>query len=261
MELTVNLKNERKINMYSIPATSKTPALVIYLLDVSGSMSQPMGASTRIDVVTSAVQKVAVKMVQRSTKGTLVAPRYRVAMLAYSDQVIDLLNGIKTIDEVAKLGVPRLTTLNMTDAAAAFAEAERLLAAELPNMQDCPAPLVCHMTDGEYNGSDPSSIVERIKQMAVPDGNVLVENIYVKDGIVSVPDVSKWPGLSSNESLNDQYGQQLLEMSSPIPDKYREVMQEFGYQLASGAKMFFPADKPELVELGFVMSGATPVTR
>ena len=56
-------------------------------------------------------------------------------------------------------------------------EAERLLKAEIGNLQDSPAPLVCHMTDGEYNsGGDPEPIARSIMQMSVPDGNVLVEN-------------------------------------------------------------------------------------
>ena len=109
--------------MYSVPATSKTPALIVYLLDVSGSMGENFSPTTRVDAVSQALQKVAVKMVQRSTKGAIVAPRYRVAMFAYSSQTIDLLGGIKTIDELAKMGVPQLTTLDMTDTAAAFAAA------------------------------------------------------------------------------------------------------------------------------------------
>lgn len=245
---------------YNVLATSKTPALIIYLLDVSASMNQDCGGRTRIDVVSHALQKVAVKMVQRSTKGTIVAPRYRVAMYAYSSQVIDLLGGIKPIDELARMGVPRLTTLDMTDTAAAFAEAERLLQAELPNLQDCPAPLICHMTDGEYNGADPTPTAQRIMAMSVPDGQVLIENIYVKSGTVSIPDINTWPGILSEDELSDNYSKTLLRMSSVVPESYRSVMYEFGYQLSPGARMFFPGDQPEIVELGFTMSGATPVT-
>lgn len=246
--------------MYTTPANSKTPALIIYLLDVSGSMGEPCGSTTRVNAVTTALEKVVVRMVQRSTKGTIVAPRYRLAMYAYSSQVIDLLGGIKTIEEVAKLGIPKLTTLDMTDTAAAFLEAEKLLKAELPNLQDHPAPLVCHMTDGEYNGGDPMPVVQRIMSMAVPDGNVLVENIYVREGGVSVPDAHAWPGISSDSQLSDPFSKTLLNMSSPIPDSYLSVMKEFQYHLDPGAKMFFPADTTDLVELGFAMSSATPVT-
>jgi hypothetical protein len=224
-------------------------------------MNEDCGGIRKIDAVTNAIQKVAVKMVQRSTKGTTVSPRYRVAMFAYSSYVIDLLGGIKTIEELAKMGVPKLTTLDMTDTAAAFLEAERLLTAELPKMEDHPAPLICHMTDGDYNGSDPEPIARRIQTLAVPDGNILIENIFVKSGVVRVSDVKTWSGISSVDELSGAYARKLFEMSSPIPESYRNVMREFGYQLDEGARMLFPGDKPDLVELGFVMSGATPVTR
>lgn len=252
------LRSQKNSNYRSV-ATSKTPALIIYLLDVSGSMSEAYGSSTRIDLVSKALHKVAVKMVQRSTKGAIVSPRYRIAMFAYSSQVIDLLGGIKTIDEVAKMGIPRLTTLDATDTAGAFMAAENLLITELPNIQDHPAPLICHMTDGEYNGTDPRPIAERIMNMAVPDGNVLIENIYFKSdtGITVGRD---WAGVTSPWELSDQYSQKLLEMSSIIPDSYRSVMREFGYKLDMGVRMFFPAESVELLELAFAMSGATPLT-
>lgn len=247
--------------MYTALATSKTPALIIYLLDVSGSMSEPFVSTTRIDAVSKALQKIAVKMVQRSTKGAIVASRYRVAMFAYSSQVIDLLGGIKTIDELAKMGVPQLTTLDTTDTAGAFVAAENLLKAELPNMQDHPAPLICHMTDGEYNGSDPMPIAQQIMNMSVPDGNVLIENIYFK-AIAGVTNAQAWSGMTSAADLQvqDDYAKRLLEISSPLPDSYRSVMQEFGYKLSGGVKMFIPAEFPDLLDLGFAMSGATPVT-
>ena len=245
---------------YDTLATSKTPALIVYLLDVSASMQQGCGARTRIDVCTDALHKIAVKMVQRSTRGTRVSPRYRVAMFAYSSQVIDLLGGVRTIEELADIGVPRLMTLDRTDTAAAFAEAERVLETELPNLQDCPAPLVCHITDGEYNGADPTPIAKRIMAMSVPDGNVLIENIYVTTGGLHIPDVHSWPGISSDSGLPDAYSKTLCQMSSVIPSSYRDEMLEYGYQLDSQARMFFPGDQPDLIELAFTLSGVTPVT-
>ncbi|MBC7250255.1 MAG: hypothetical protein H5T62_08215 [Anaerolineae bacterium] len=66
--------------LYDILATSKTPALIIYLLDVSASMNEKLGARRCISL------------------------RYRIGMYAYSDHVYDLLRGIKTVDQVAQLG-------------------------------------------------------------------------------------------------------------------------------------------------------------
>lgn len=248
---------------YTVPATSKTPALIIYLLDVSGSMGEGLGGKPKIEVVSDALHQVAVRMVQRSTKGTTVAPRYKVAMYAYSSQVTDLLGGIKTVAELAQMGVPRLQPMDATDTSAAFREAERLLQAQLGNLQDCPAPLVCHMTDGEYNsGGDPEPIAKRIMQMAVPDGNVLIENIFVTDKALTQPisDPKNWQGITDETPLGSPYAETLMRVSSSIPPTYASVMAEMGYKLLPGARMLFPGNTPEIVELGFAMSGATPVT-
>src|SRR5881275_2128113 len=135
---------------YEVLATARTPALVVYLLDVSVSMQQPLGGKRRVDVVMEALTSALRQMVFRSTKGGRLSPRYRIAMFAYSDRVYDLLDGVKTVDHVAYLGVPDLSPMRTTESDRAFAQAEKLLEAELPNLRACPAPLVCHMTDGEY---------------------------------------------------------------------------------------------------------------
>jgi len=246
---------------YEVLATSRTPALIIYLLDVSASMSQPLGDRRRIDVVMDALQATLRQMVFRCTKGSRLAPRYRIAMFAYSDHVYDLLGGIKSIAQVAPLGIPDLSPMRTTETAKAFVQAEKLLQAELPNMQNCPAPLVCHMTDGENTGDDPEPIIRRIMQMSVPDGHVLVENIFISDKILPRPvtDPYKWAGILPDTKLTEDYARKLRAMSAPVPDSYRQMMLEMGYNLDSKALMLLPGMNPELVAMGFQMSAATPV--
>ena len=246
---------------YEVLATSRTPAVIVYILDVSASMSQPLGNRRRIDVVTDALQAALQVMVFRSTKGSLLAPRYRIAMLAYSDHVYDLLDGFKTVDHVARLGAPELSPMRTTDTARAFEQAEKLLRAELASMRACPAPLVCHMTDGEYTGADPEPVASRIMQMSVPDGNVLVENIFISDRILTQPvtDPTQWPGVLPDTKLQSDYARKLRAMSSPLPESYRVMMLEHNYHLAQGARMLLPGTSPELVSMGFQMSAATPV--
>jgi len=245
---------------YEVMATSRTSALIIYLLDVSASMSQPLGDRRRIDVVTDALQATVRQMVFRCTKGGRIAPRYRIAMLAYSDHVYDLLDGIKTIDQVIRLGKPELSPMRTTETAKAFVQAEKLLRAELPKLQDCPAPLVCHMTDGENTGDDPEPIARRIMQMAVPDGSILVENIFISDRVLPKPvtDPLKWPGILPDTKLASDYARKLQMLSSPVPGSYRQMMLEMGYGLDPRALMLLPGTNPELVAMGFQMSAATP---
>jgi len=246
---------------YEILATSKTPALIIYLLDVSGSMSEKLGDKRRVDVVMDALGAMLRQMVFRSTKGSRVSPRYRVAMYAYSDNVYDLLNGVKGVDQVAQMGVPELSTMRSTDTSRGFAQVEKLLQQEMPGLAQCPAPLVCHMTDGEYTGTDPEPIVHRIMSLKVPDGNILVENIFISDNILSeqINDPYQWSGVLPNTKLRSDYARKLRAMSSPLPDGYRVMMRESGYNITENAVMMIPGMTPALVEMGFVMSMSTPI--
>ena len=251
---------------YQIEATSTTPALVIYLLDISYSMAKPLDGSDgkrRIDIVSDALESALRQMVYRSTKGKRVSPRYRVAMFAYNKDVWDILGSVKTVSEVAQYGVPELTPASVTNTAAGFAQVKRLLQSELPVMQNCPAPLVCHMTDGEYTGNDPTSIVKEIMSMKVPDGNVLVENIFISNDILSEPikDISWWPGINATTKLNNKYARKLRELSSPIPPNIHEVMVEDGFHLDEDAIMLFPGINREMVAMGFQVSGATGAKR
>ncbi len=246
---------------YDLLATSATPALVIYLLDVSASMSQTMGTGNRLDIVLGALDAAIQQMVFRSTRGARVSSRYRVAMFAYSDHVYDLLDGIRSVDTVAQMGLPPLEPLRTTRTAAAFEVAEKLLRAELPNLRNCPAPLVCHMTDGEYNGDDPEPVVRRIMSMAVDDGGVLVENIFIAPNVLTqaVQDPHTWGGVLPSTALASDYARKLRAMSSPVPQTYLETMLDNNYNLAQGAVMLFPGSSPDLVAMGFQMSAATPI--
>lgn len=248
---------------YTIEATRTTPALIIYVLDVSSSMEEKLGSKKRIDVVTEALQAALKQMIWRATKGRTISPRYRIAMYAYSDKVFDLMDGIQGIDMVARKGTPRLPTQRLTDTASAFKKVEELLTNELPNLKNCPAPLVCHMTDGLYTGEDPEPIAKRIMKMRVPDGNVLIENIFISDKILNEPinNAQSWKGINQDTKLKEPYAEKLRAISSPLPTSYQIMMHEYGYQLEKNALMFLPGMSPELVRLGFVMSGATGSTR
>lgn len=246
---------------YELLASSKTPALIIYVLDVSASMDSMMGGKRRIDVVTEAIGASLRAMVFRSTKGSNISPRYRIGMLAYSDHVYDLLDGIRGVDEVARLGVPELSGIRSTDTARAFGVVERILKEELPRMSDCPAPVICHMTDGEFTGDDPEPVAARIMSMTVPDGNVLVENIYISDrvGVLHDGPVSEWGGIRRTGRLGSAYAEKLRRMSSDLPDSYRELLIENGYRIDPGAVMLLPGTNSDLVAMGFQMSASTPI--
>jgi len=247
---------------YQIQATGSTPALIIYLLDISGSMTLEFEGRRRMDVVNDALKTAIRQIIYRSTKGSSLSPRYRISILAYSDEVYDLLDGVKSIDRIANLGnMPELYPKRFTDTAKAFKQAEKLLQHELLGMEHCPAPIICHMTDGVYTGEDPEPIAKRIMEMVVPDGNVLIENIFLTDEAVhsKVKDVRSWKGLMPDSPTEDPYSAKLMRMSSIIPESYREMMMESAYSIQRGALMMLPGTSADLVSLGFQMSASTPI--
>jgi hypothetical protein len=246
---------------YEIVATTRTPALIVYLIDISKSMSLPLDGSPRIEHVNRAIGNILQRMVQRSTKGEIVSPRYRLAMFAYSDYPMDILDGkVETISEVVRRGQPRLSVSNLTDTYAAFVAARDLLRRELANQAGRPAPMVCHLTDGEYTGADPEPVAREIMNMKTDDGPVLIENIFVGDNLLKKPiaDIEAWPGIRSESDIADQYATKLFRMSSPLPPSYQEMIESEGYSLQAGCRMLIPCSNRDLIELAFTMSGATP---
>ncbi len=253
---------------YSALATAQTPALIIYVIDISRSMMLPLGGKRRIDVVRDALQRNLQRMVFLSTRGNRVSPRYHIAVLAYSQYVYELTHGIQPIDHLASLDVPQLQPESLTDTYAAFLEVENLLKQHIDRYETSPAPLICHLTDGEHNSEkDPLEVVKRIRAMRVRDGAVLVENIYINNTSVLVndwgSDMRNWQGITANTQFtNDdsgKYAHVLRKMSSPIPASYRRVMNEQGYHIAPDAMMMLPGHDLALLEMGFVMSASTRI--
>ncbi|HEY3062445.1 MAG TPA: hypothetical protein VGL99_26025, partial [Chloroflexota bacterium] len=148
----------------------------------------------------------------------------------------------------------------ITNTAAAFEAAEAVLMRELPHLQECPAPLVVHLTDGMYTRetADPAPVAKRIKDMRVSDGNVLIETIFISDAVLPQPirNILAWGGIMPDTKLADEYAEKLRAMSSILPERWRlGLLNEHGYQLQAGAVMLLPGTSPELVSLAFQMSG------
>ena len=98
-------------------------------------------------------------------------------------------------------------------------------------------------------------------QMSNDDGNVLVENIFIGSELTWNPidDIGDWPGITSSNELKNPYSKRLFEMSSPLPESYRQMLLDEGYSLNPGAKMLIPGANKELIELAFAVSGATQI--
>lgn len=224
-------------------------------------MNDPCGEGTKIDLVNRALRASIKDMVRRSLRDGVVQRRYRLAILAYSTGVIDVLGGVRDLPELLSTGMPELIAGGVTDTAGGFAEVESLLGQQLAlsHAQHAPAPLVCHLTDGVFTTVDPAPILRRIQSLRVPDGPVLVENVLFADGMLrrAPSDWQQWEGVRKANELQDDYARYLFGLSSPLPDSYRQSINNYGYRLQPGAAMFFPGAESDLVRLAFVIASAT----
>ena len=245
--------------MYERPATGLTPALVIYLIDASDSMNERCGSSTKMDIVNKSLRGVIRAMVRRSMRDGTLQNRYKIAIFGYSTKVIDILGGIHNLTDLMHSGIPELSAGGTTDTTAGFEAVERLLTVHLAEYQRGPTPLVCHLTDAGFTTVDPSPCIRRIQAMQVNDGPVLVENVYVADNMLHKPvqNWQEWSGVLRAKDLNDEYARFLHSLSSPLPETYRQNINNYGYHLQSGTHLFFPGFDSDLVQLAFAISAAT----
>lgn len=244
---------------YTKPATSLNSALVIYLIDASHSMNDPCNGTTKIDIVNKALKNAVNDMIRRSLRDGIVQKRYKVAIFAYNTSVVDVLGGIWDLPDLFKQGYPVIHANGETDTSIGFLAVETLLKQHLGMFYNAPAPFVCHLTDALITTTDPSPIVQRVQQMQVRDGNVLVGNVYVADNMLRVPvhDWSRWGGVHKPSQLTDDYARLLLRLSSSLPETYRQNINNYGYNIQPGAALFFPGVHTDLMRLAFAVSTAT----
>lgn len=248
-------------------SNSDHPATLIYLVDIGNSMKAYMpDGKRRIDVAKDAIQTSYAQMIQRSLRQGKIHPRYRVGMIAYSTDIYDVygeIGSIVTIDKLKDEGVPSLTPQTTTNMAKAFRYATYLIQEDIKNwplkwLTNCPPPMIVNITDCEYD--DEADVLENaamnLRNINVPDGNVLLQNIYISDQIAKVPaNIKDWHGYHFNESTGNAYGDKLLAISSPMPAVYNQIMKEqSGLKIDVGSAMMFPGVSQEFIKTGFAMS-------
>ena len=253
---------------YANSATGKTPAHIIYVLDASGSMEAVMPGTNKrkIDFISDILEEVAYQIYLRSKRGKVISERYRIALIAYGNNVTNVTNGDFISVKEFLQSIPEFGNLERatTNTVEAMKNTRNLLKKIIKNIENnYPPPIVCHLTDGEYTKDygNPSDLMKEIMNMETPDGNVLLENIYLGDNILSKPisNTAEWAGISDTQELNDPYSRFLHEHSSVWPDRYAKYFnKEYKFNLKSNTRMFFPAENIDSIKMAFTASTATP---
>lgn len=232
--------------MYSVQPNSKNPVAVLFVIDQSGSMEDkmPLTGLTKAQQVANVINKTINDMVVTCSKDTF-KPYYDIGVIGYghggaynalggvfAESILNSVekfyeNPLRVEDRMRVIPTPTgeivETTVKFpvwfdpkayggTPMKEALALAAETIAPWCDAHPTSFPPVIIHITDGEWNGDDPTGIAEGIKTFTTNDGNVLLCNLHVsaeKNASIMFPD--------TESVLPNAYAKALFGMSSLIP--------------------------------------------
>jgi hypothetical protein len=224
-------------------ATRATPGNVVYVFDVSWSMQRPLAGRRRIDWAIDCFRAHLDRLRRLSRRSGVVEDRYRIAALAYSDSVFDLLGGLQPLSVVPE--TPPVVELHTaTRTAAAFEYAAEIVA---PSSPSSPIPLVLHFTDG--SPTDGADTLARARDLTSGETATLV-HVCCADlpEWMAVTRARDWHGVTRDPRNALPHLRRLAETASPLADPYRQLLRNEGFTLVPDAVMVFPVRFSEMVQ-------------
>lgn len=241
------------------------PALIVIILDDSGSMEDPLPGTTDakylwVERLTGVIFK---ELLARSTelKGDTaqIKSRYFVYVITYGSNPevwgageMDIKAAVeKYANDGNSLALGG--KLGGTDAAAAFQKAYEYLKEAVTDQRFRKSfpPMVFHLTDG-MSATDASPIAEQIKQLSTEDGNVLVVNAYIgTQTSLSYKGTEDFPGyVDLSDVGSDEDNVRLFNMSSEVPMCVRQNLIDDGIfpNVKEGARLFFDVRTKDMLK-------------
>jgi hypothetical protein len=259
---------------YSSRVDREHPACLIFLLDQSDSMRDPLGGDAQRPkhvALAEILNGLLYEIVLRSVKSPQEGPRpyFAVAVVGYQTDrqgtpLVSTALGppldehdIVWTPDLAKhpLRVERKQTGSGrgevatpiwiepvagggTPMMAAFDRAGLIAKSWIDSYPESFPPIVINITDGESTDGDPAGLAERLRNLRSSDGAALVFNLGLSE-------VSARPVLFPSDagSLPNVHAQALFNMSSPLPGFMLDAARSQGFEVAPGARGFgFNAD-------------------
>ncbi len=254
---------------YSAEISRLNPSCFLFLIDQSGSMSDPFGAGesskSKADAVADAINRLLSNLVIKCAKSEGVRDYYYVSVIGYGANVGTAFGGAlsgrdfvpiseigntpsnieerkKKIDDGAGGLVEQTTKFPIwfnavanggTPMCQALTLAQRMLSGWLNQHPICFPPVVINITDGESTDGDPSIPAESVKSLSSNDGNVLLFNLHLSSQR-SIP----IEFADTEDTLPDQFAKMLFSISSFLPDYMRNFAQQEGYRVTENTRGF-----------------------
>ena len=262
---------------YHAEISRQNPACLIFLIDQSGSMEEPIAGGTgekKKQVVADAINRLLYNTVLRCSKEDGVRPYFDIGVWSY-----DGTGGVKPafnadLSSIAQIAEQprRMETRKrrMPDGMGGVYEDEF----QLPIWFDAVAqgntpmnaafnaviaplrawvnqhatsfpPIIINLTDGAYTDQSPAATVSELMRLGTSDGRTLVFNCHI----------SQTPGIAVTFPSDGQaagftgLARELYELSSLLPEPMRRQAQAKGYQLENGARGYvYNADLVTMID-------------
>ena len=250
---------------YERKVSRKYPGLIVLLLDDSGSEKDKLEGTADpkfrwVERYTGIILK---QLLDRSTDvkgdGVVIKPRYYLYVVEYGsspqvwgDGEMDIEAVVERYTEAGKsLGLGG--RLGGTDAAAAMQTVYTYLQSAVANerFRDSFPPMVFHLTDG-LSHTDAQPEVDKIKQLATSDGNVLVVNAFIgTQTSLAYNGPEDFPGyVDASEAGPSPDNIRLFNMSSEAPECIRQNLIEDGVfpRFSSNSRLFFDVRTREMLK-------------
>ncbi|MHC4799408.1 MAG: vWA domain-containing protein [Planctomycetota bacterium] len=258
---------------YEKKVSRTEPALVVLILDDSGSMEDPLPGTTDakfqwVERLTGVILK---ELLARSTelKGNTaqVKPRYFVYVIVYGSKPNIWGAGEMDIKAVVEKYANDGNCLGLggklggTNAAAAFQKALEYLkeAVRDERFRKSFPPMVFHLTDG-MSATDASPIAEQIKKLSTEDGNVLVVNAYIgTETNLSYKGPDDFSGYVDVSHVGDDKDNlRLFSMSSEAPACTRQNLIDDGIfpNIQEGTRLFFDVRTKDMLKHAIQVVGS-----
>lgn len=274
---------------YSAEISRANPSLFVFMIDQSGSMTDPFGSGdsskNKGQVVADVINRLLQNLIIRCAKTEGVRDYFDVSVLGYSENTVyPAFGGVLSGREVLALSEVALNPLRVeertkkvldgvgglvdqtirfpvwfdpkmhggTPMCEAFRKTKSIVENWLEMHKDCYPPTVIHITDGESTDGDITYPAQSLRQLSSSDGNVLLYNIHLSShpsSPIEFPD--------SEDSLPDDYARLLFKISSTLPETTRSIAASEGYSVSEKTKGFtFNADNVALIR--FLEIGTRP---
>lgn len=272
---------------YDRAITQQHPALLVLLLDQSGSMENAwLRGGTKADGVAEAVNNLIQSIVLMSVRQKEVRHYFDLAVIGYSGSTVasmfqgtDIKSPIittTTANEIVRrqtvteggLRIERHVWVEpraagQTPMCLALATAKDITENWAAQHEESFPPIVLNLTDGAGNDGEPLAVAEELLQVSTKYGSALLLNCHIsgpldkRDG--DKPDAgSDKPILFPDEKfpLPSQYARDLFEMSSALPESFRRRAIDLEFDVTEGARGYiYNATKADVVRF---LSVGTP---